>query len=498
MRKAIAALAMACTLTMSFSFGVCADEKTDIVIAVDADVDSLHPSDFSTTVEMNVLNQIYDTLMYMNPDGTHEPEPRIAESYEISEDGLDYTFHIRDDVTFHDGTPLTVDDVVFSLEMYKASEYQGSQISMMASVEATDDHTVVCHLDTPYAPFLRGVLSPNIASKAYYEADPDGFVTKPMGTGPYKFVSRSIGSNIVLEANEDYYRGSAAIKNIRYEVIPDTATTAIALQTPAEGVDFAEINSSVLAQLQANPGITVVEVPTSCFSYVSMNTEKEPFNDVKVRQAVNYAINRENLVAVCYDGEAEVNSNICAKSRSGYSEDQLQYTYDPEKAKALLEEAGITTPYDLGELLVAEKYSNLATVIQNDLKAVGLETTISVKEFNSYIGELVSGNYGISVLNMTLEGDTQTLEMAFTTDYIGMANNARYSDPEMDDLFNQTRSETDPDKRLELFHQIFTKAQDEAIYAALCNPMSLFAYKSELKCPEIPFEGNYFIYDFAW
>lgn len=488
-------LAAAC-LTVSFPLGVCAEGKTDLVIAVDADVDTLHPADYSTTVELNILNQLYDTLMYMNPDGTQEPEPRIAESYEISEDGLDYTFHLRDDVTFHDGTPVTVEDVVFSIELFKESEYQGSQISMMSSVEATDDKTVVCHLDSPYAPFLQGILIPHICSKAYYEADPEGFVSNPVGTGPYKFVSRATGSNVVLEANEDYYRGAPAIKNVSFEVIPDTATKAIALQTGEVG--FAEIDSSVLAQLDANPQITVTEVPTSTFCYVSMNLEKEPFNDVQVRQAINYAINRENLVAVCFDGEAEVNSNICSKNRSGYSDDQFQYTYDPEKAKELLEEAGVTTPCDLGEILVAEKYSNLATVIQNDLKAVGLDVTISVKEFNAYIDDLTSGNYSITALNMTLDGDTQSLEMAFTSDYIGTANNARYSDADMDELFNQTRSETDPDKRLELFDQIFTKAQDEAIYAVLCNPLTLYAYSSELQCPEFAFEGNYYLYDFTW
>lgn len=499
MKKAIAVLAAACTLTMALPSGVYAEEasgKTDLVIAVDADVDTLHPADFSTTVELNILNQLYDTLMYLNPDGTHDPEPRIAESYEISEDGLDYTFHLRNDATFHDGTPVTAEDVVFSIELYKTSEYQGSQISMLSSVEATDEQTVVCHLDSPYAPFLGGILSPFICSKEYYESDPDAFVTDPVGSGPYKFVSRATGSNVILEANEDYYRGAPAIKDLSFEVIPDTATKAIALQTGE--INFAEIDSSVLAQLEANPDIAVTEVPTSSFCYVSMNLEKEPFDNVLVRQAINYAIDRENLIAVCYDGEAEVNSNICAKSRSGYSEDQLEYTYDPEKAKALLEEAGITTPYNLGEILVAEKYSNLATVIQNDLKAVGLEVSISVKEFNAYINDLTSGNYSITALNMTLEGDTQTLEMAFTTDYIGTANNARYSDAEMDELFNQTRSETDPEKRLELFNQIFSKAQDEAIYAVLCNPLTLYGYNAALNCPEFPFEGNFYVYDFAW
>ncbi|MDD6662107.1 MAG: ABC transporter substrate-binding protein [Lachnospiraceae bacterium] len=495
MKKRFALLAAAC-LCMAVSMTSFAADKTDIVVAMDADVDTLHPTDFSTTVELGVLNQIYDTLLYYSPDGTKDPEPRIAESYEISDDGLDYTFHLRDDVTFHDGTPVTADDVVFSIELYKASEYQGSQISMLSSVEATDEHTVVCHLDAPYSPFLQGICSPMIASKAYYESSEDDFVNNPIGSGPYKFVSRAKGSNIKLEANEDYYRGAPEIKEVTFEVIPDSSTKAIALQTGE--VNFAEIDSATKPQLEANPAITIAEVPTSSFSYIAMNTEKEPFDDARVRQAINYAIDRDNLVAVCYDGEAEVNSNICAKERFGYSDDQFQYTYDPEKAKELLAEAGIETPYDLGEILVAEKYSNLATVIQNDLKAVGLDVTISVKEFNSYISDLQNGSYGITALNMTLEGDTQTLEMAFTSDYIGIANNARYSDEEMDKLFGQARTETDNDKRAEVFNEIFTKAQDEAIYAVMCNPMTLYAYNSDLTCPEFVLEGNYYLYDFSW
>lgn len=498
--KKFTALFAAAAMAVSLAGGalsVRAEEgKTDLVIAVDADIDTLHPSDYSTTVEHDILSQLYDPLMYMNPDGTHDPEPRIAESYEISEDGLDYTFYLRDDVTFHDGTPLTSADVKFSLEMYMDSEYQGSQVTGLASVDTPDDYTVVCHLESAYSPFMLGVCQVNIASKSYFESSEDDFVNSPVGSGPYTYVGRNNGSNVTLEAYEDYYRGAASIKNVTFEVIPDQSTTAIALQTGE--VNFATIESASIAQLQANDAITIAEVATSGFTYVSMNTEKAPFDNVLVRQAINYAINRDNIVAVCYDGEAEVNSNICSKDRFGYSEDQLQYTYDPDKAVELLAEAGVETPYDLGELLVAEKYSNIATVLQSDLAAVGLNVTISVKEFNSYIGELTSGNYDITALEMTLDGDSQNLEMAFTTDYIGTANNARYSDTDMDDLFSQTRTETDTDARAELFNQILTKAQDEAIYAVICNPLTLYAYNSDLQCPEFPFEGIYSIYDFSW
>lgn len=221
----LAAAAMAVSL-VGGTLGVqAAAGDTDLTIAMDADVDTLHPSDFSTTVEINILNQIYDTLMYMNPDGEHDPEPRIAESYEISEDGLEYTFHLREDVTFHDGTPLTSADVKFSLEMYMESDYQSSQVTGLSAVETPDDYTVVCRLESAYSPFLLGVCQAHIASQAYYESSPEDFASSPIGSGPYKFVSRSKASNIVLEAYEGYYRGEASIKNVTFEVIPDESTT---------------------------------------------------------------------------------------------------------------------------------------------------------------------------------------------------------------------------------------------------------------------------------
>lgn len=470
--------------------------KDSIAIATDVDIDTLHPSDFSTTIEHTILTQLYDPLMYMNPDGAHEPEPRIAESCTISDDGKDYTFKLRDDVTFHDGSAVTAEDVKFSLELYMESEYQGSQVAGLESVEAPDETTVICHLDNPYSPFLLGVCQVPIASKAYYEKSESDFAGQPMGSGPYKYAGREKGSKITLEAYDGYYRGEAAIKNVTFEVIPDQSTTAIALKTGE--VDFAMAESSTMAQIQGDESLAVEEIGTSGFSYVSMNLEKEPFNSELVRKAINYAINRENIVAVCYDNEAEINSNICSKERFGYSDAQFQYTYDPEKAKELLKEAGVTTPLNLGSILVAEKYSNLATVIQSDLSAVGLETTIEVKEFNAYIDDLTSGNYDITALEMTLDGDTQQLEMAFCSDFIGTANNARYSNADMDKLFAQAKAETDNDARASIFNQILTKAQDEAIYAVICNPMTLYVHNTSLDCQEIPFEGIYSIYNFSW
>lgn len=299
----------------------------------------------------------------------------------------------------------------------------------------------------------------------------------------------------MLEAYDGYYRGEATIPSVTFEVIPNQATMAVALQTGE--IDFAEIDPVNVSQLEGVESVTTQEVSTSGFTYVTMNLDREPFNNPLVRQAINYALNRENFVLMCYEGAAEVNSSLCSPERFGYSEDITQYTYDPDKAIELLAEAGIETPYNLGEILVDESNSDLATVLQSDLAAVGLECTISTKEFNAYISDLTSGTYGISVLNMTLDGGTQNLEMAYCTDYIGTANNARYSDPEMDDLFDQARTETDTEARAEIFHQIFQKAQDEAIYAPICNPLIIFAHSTELNVPTIDYEGKYYVYNFS-
>ena len=482
-------------LAASLSFGAMASERTDINIAIDSDVESLHPSDWRTTNEKNIGDQIYDTLMFVPMDGDESKiEPRIAEGYEMSEDGLVYTFHIRDDVTFHDGSALTAEDCAFSVQLYIDSEYQGTSADV-GSVEAADDRTLVVTLNAPFAPFLADICSMHIGSKAYHDAvSEEEFMSSPVGSGPYKFVSHAIDNNVILEAYDGYYRGEAAIKNVTYYVIKTTAPQALM----GRQVDFAEIDASALVMMDADPEITVTPVPASSFTHLVMNTEKEPFNDVRVREAINYAIDRQNIVNVIYEGQAEENSNICAKTRYGYSDDQFQYTYDPDKAKELLAEAGVEEGTNLGAILCAEKYSLLATALAGDLQKVGLECTIEVKEFNKYIELLTSGDFTLCALEMTLEGDTQMLEYALTTPFIGMANNARYSDSEMDQLFEEARVEPDNEKRLAIFDQILSKAQEDAVYAIICNPQILYAYNKNLTTTDFVLEGNYYLFDFAW
>ena len=491
--------------------------KTDIVVGQASDIVTLDPAGQQDTTSGVLMKHAYSTLLDVDNEGKVVPD--LAESYEMKSD-TEYVFKLREDACFWDGTPVTAQDVKFSLDRAKGMPKTKSNTSKIEEVTVNGDHEVTIKLTEPYAAFKTIVTQHNLSilsEKAVTEAgDSYGDVDNLLGSGPFKVtvsfvrldcrrscilytkpatkITKITASDLTLEPGKT---GKLNVTSITCRVIPEGSARTIALEAGEIDVVWS-VDPTDCANVESNPDVKLLSQPSTGIDYVGMNTQKEKFSDKRVRQAINYAINRENLVQVCYDGEAEVNSNICSKDRFGYSDDQFQYTYDPEKAKELLAEAGIETPYDLGEMLVAEKYSNIATVLQSDLAAVGLNVTIAVKEFNSYIGDLTSGNYGITALEMTLDGDTQMLEMAFTSDYIGTANNARYSDATMDELFEKTRTETDTDARKELFDEILTKAQDEAIYAVIDNPLTLFAYNTDLNCPEFPYEGIYSIYDFTW
>ncbi len=470
--------------------------RTDIVIALTADTALLHPADFTTTNEMDVLSQLYDTLYLISLDG-NEPQPRIATSYEISEDGLQYTFHINQEATFHDGTPIKASDVVFSANLYKNSVAQNSKVTGMASVEAIDDYTVVFTTETVYAPFLESIMDIYVASEAYFNsAGPDAFVNQPVGSGPYKFIRHDIGNKIVMEAYDGYYLGEAAIKDITFKVLSDNTTVSVALQTGE--VDFAPIEGSNYFNLEGKEGVSITQYNMSRFGFISMNFEMAPYDNVKFRQAVSYAINRQEVIDLALDGFGTVNSNILTPARFGYSDDQPKYDYKPEKAKELLAECGIQTPYDLGTMYVVDAYSTLAQVIQSDLAAVGLNVNIERLEANAFYGKLFAGECGITVLAMTLEGNTQVLEMAFLPENIGRANNVRYSDPEVTQWFKDAVSAINETERFEIYNKIFTKVQEQAVYVVLYNTVGLFAHSSDLKGMNFELEGRYYVYNFSW
>ncbi len=496
-------LATALALLMALSLAACGKgnqqtaAKDSIVIALDSDYQTLHPANWTTTVEHNIDNQIYDKLVAEDLENPGKLVGRIAESWDISDDACCYTFHLRKGITFHNGTPLTAEDVAFSIDLYAASEAQAGDVDGYDHCEIVDENTIKVYTVSAFAPFLNNLTLVNIGSKAYHDSvSEEDFAQKPIGCGPYMFVSHNEGDKLQLDAYDKYYLGAPSIKHITFKIISDMSSMSIGLQS--HSIDFAEIEAPVRTTLESAKGMTVKTAETTTFAFVAMNTEKEPYNNVKFRQAVNYALNRQSIITMVMDGAAEENSNLLAKGRFGYSDSQKQYGYDPDQAKALLAECGYENGLDLGTFIVADQYKLLAQTVQDNLKAVGLNCQLEVLEFNAYLSKLMQGDFGITCLQMSLEGDTQNVSMAVTKDFIGMANNARWYDDQVEEWFRQAVTTVDEKDRAVIYNNIFSLIQEQAVYAVMYNPTMLYAHDEALTIHELPLEGNYYVYYFHW
>ena len=293
--------------------------KDTIVWGQGADVTSMDPHQGKETPSVQVTNNIFDTLTIVNPE-TNEVEPQIAESWEQTDDKT-YVFKIRQGIKFHDGSDLTAEDVKFSLERAINSAAVSYVVDFIDTIEVNDEYTVTITTDAPYAPTLRNLAVPfaAIVPKAVVEADEEGFKTNPVGSGPYKFVEWKQGDSVKLEAFDDYYAGAPATKYLQMKVIPEAAQRTIALETGE--IDLAyDIIANDKDKVADNADLQLLETPSLSCYYVTMNMKQKPFDDIRVREAINLAIDRQLLVDTIINGAGQVADAIIAPAVFGFTQ----------------------------------------------------------------------------------------------------------------------------------------------------------------------------------
>lgn len=479
------ALFLAVMLTLCMLAG-CSQEKEDssqrtLYYCLSGDINSADPNYRTLTVEHNLYRQIYEPLYFVNHD-TGEMENRLAESYQVSDDGLTYTFVIKKGVKFHDGTEVKASDVAFTVEQAAASSYIGTTVANFKSAKATDDYTVEIQLTEPFASFLENVVQLYILPKAYYESvGADGFAEKPIGCGPYKMTERVVGSSIKLEAFEDYYRGVAPIKNVEMRIFSDTTASAVALETGE--VNIMDINSANYAKFDAMDSVNIYECKSPHITCVHMNSEVYPFDDVRVRQAVNYCVNRAFMVEVAMDGLAEETSNIVSPMMFGYSDTAKTYDYDVEKAKELLAEAGVQTPLNIGKIGATSFGEKIAPILQENLADIGLIADIEVTD-TSFIDAACKGNYTIGIMGLVVYNgvawDMDAYSILFDSSAIDAFNLPRINNPRIDELFKLGRSATDQDKRLAYYQELNDLVQEDSGWVMLYSRYTDIGCTSDL------------------
>jgi peptide/nickel transport system substrate-binding protein len=438
--------------------------------------------------DFRIVFNIYDGLVRYK-DGTLEVEPALAESWDISEDGQTYTFHLRDGVSFHDGSPFNAEAVVFNFERMLNEDHPYHDtgpfplsffFSAVESVEAVDDMTVEFQLGEPYAPFLSNLAYPTglIVSPAAVEEHGADFGRNPSGTGPFQFVEWESNNRVVVERNPDYWDGAPGLEAVVFRPITD-ANTRVA-EMLAGGIDLmVEVPPTSLGQFEGG-SYTVHEQAGPHVWFLILNTKEGPFADQRVRQAANYAINKQAIVDDVLEGTATVAAGPIPEAFAWAHNEALEpYPHDPDKARELLSEAGV----EGAELtfLVTEGGSGMldpvpmATAIQADLEAVGFDVAIETYEWNSFLG----------VVNPGLEGQGDMAEMAWMTNdpdtlpFLtlrteampdnGGFNSGYYSNPEVDRLLEQARRTTDQDERAELYKQVQEIVHEEAPWVFVAN-----------------------------
>lgn len=459
-----------------------------LVVGQIAEPQSLDPHAVTAVNDFRILMNVYDGLVRYT-DGTLEVEPALATDWEISDDGLTYTFNLRDDVQFHDGSDFNADAVVFNFERMLDEDHPYHDtgpfplsffFSAIDSVDALDNHTVEFTLNEPFAPFLSNLAYPTglIASPAAIQAHGDEFGRNPAGTGAFRFEEWQSNTRVVVSRNDDYWDGAPALEAVVFRPITD-ANTRVA-EMLSGGIDLmVEVPPTSLNQFDG-PDFTVHEQAGPHLWFLILNTREGPFTDKRVRQAANYAINKRALVDDVLEGTATIAAGPTPAAFSwAYNEDLDPYPYDPERARELLAEAGVEN----AELtfLVTEGGSGMldpvpmGTAIQSDLAAVGFDVSIETYEWNSFLGVVNPGLEGQGDLAqmawMTNDPDTLPF-LALRTEALpdeGGFNSGYYSNPEVDELLEAARVSTDQDERARLYREMQAIVQEDAPWVFVAN-----------------------------
>lgn len=488
MKKSLSAAIAAAVLAFA-SPGSAQTPPDALVVGQIAEPKSLDPHAVTAVNDFRILVNLYDGLTRYK-DGTLEVEPSLAESWEVSQDGKTYTFRLRSGVAFHDGTPFDAEAVKFNFDRMLDEQHPYHDtgpfplaffFSSVEEVKVVDELTVEFRLSEPYAPFLSNLAYPTglIVSPAAVKNHGKDFGRNPSGTGGYRFEQWEANSRVVISRNADYWDGAPALEAVVYRPITD-ANTRIA-EMLSGGLDvMVEVPPDSLQQFRGDESFQVHEQAGPHVWFLILNAKDGPFADRKVRQAANYAIDKQALVENILQGTAEVAAGPTPPAFAwAYNESLEPYPYDPERARQLLREAG----YDGQELTfyVTEGGSGMldpvamGTAIQADLEAVGMPTRIETYEWNTFLGKVNPGLEGKADMAemawMTNDPDTLpflTLRSEAFPDKGGF-NSGYYANEEVDTLLEEARAATSQERRAELYKEMQEIVREDAPWVFVAN-----------------------------
>ncbi len=469
MKKKIAFILVFTALTTAFSGCNSASDKTgdsdssNITVGITQDLEeSLDPHKAEAAATREILFNVFEGLY--KPSSNGELIPAVAESYELSEDGLVYTFTLRDNVLFHNGETVTAEDVISSIESCAGTDGETPLIpafSNIASIEETAEGVVTITLSERDPDFMSYVASVKAAVMPAGQTDAD---TNPIGTGPYKYVSRSVQENIKMEKFDEYWGEKAYIENVTFKVCADTDSLVMNLN--GGSIDMMAHLPVAQAQ-QLSDDFTVLEGTMNLVQAVYLNQSFEPFQDERVRKALCYAVDRTAILDLVSDGKGEILGSSMFPNFGKYYMPELSdnYNYDPEKAKQLLSDAG----YDEGELsftIIAPsnypQHVDTAVIIADQLGEAGVRVEIEQVEWNTWLSSVYSDRqFEATVVGVDASNLTAT---AMLSRFCSDADNnfVNYNNADYDAAYAKAITETDDAAQTELYKECLTILSEDA------------------------------------
>jgi dipeptide transport system substrate-binding protein len=524
MTRNLAAGSLGFALAVALASG--ASAKT-LVYCSEGSPEGFNPSLYTAGTTFDASSRaLYNRLVEFEL-GTTEIAPALAESWEISDDGLQYTFHLRPGVKFHstDGfTPsrdFNADDVLYSFQRQLDPEHPYHQVSggtyeylqgmnmpnLLAGVEKVDDLTVRFVLNEPEAPFLANmamdfasILSAEYADQMLEAGSPETVDLDPVGTGPFQLVNYQKDAVIRYKANPDYWKGKAAIDDLVFAITIDPAVRWQKLQA-GECHVMPYPNPADLEAMRNHPDIQVLEQEGLNVGYLAFNTEKEPFTDKRVRQALNMAIDKEAILDAVFQGQGAIAKNPIPPTMWSYNDAVEDYPYDPDGAKALLEEAGVSgLQTDIWAMPVQRPYNpnarRMAELIQADWANVGVQAEIVSFEWGEYLERSKNGEHQTVLLGWTGDnGDPDN----FLYQLLGCAaaddgtNRARWCYEPFNDLLVEAKRTNDVAERTRLYEEAQVIFKEEAPWVTIAHSVVFMPMRKEVVGYKIdPFGGHIF------
>lgn len=479
-------------------------QDRDITFAFGAPILTLDPGISAGSQAQTVRIQIMESLVQLNAD-TGAIEPLLAESWSVADDGVTWTFNLRPGVTFHDGSPLTAQDVKASFERLINPDSglpRGNDLRVITEINAIDDLTVELVTSAPFGPMLQTLAqdSVSILSAESLAAEDANVAWNPIGTGPFRYDAHVAEQSVTLVRNDDYWGDLAEAETITFISVPEASTRLAMLET-GEADIVVDVPGIEVPRLRDSDDIGLIEKPNTRLIHIGINMTKEPFDDVRVREALNLAVDREAIVAGVLGGLGIPANSVIAESVFGYAP-QEGLDYDPDRARELLAEAGYPDGFSTTLWTPQGRYymdREVTVAVQAMLLEIGISANVEIIDWSSYLTMLREPEGQNQSQLYTLGWETGTNDIQYILDTIFQAarvapdgwNTMFYVNEELDALAREIAAEVDPEARAAKAAEAQAMIIADAPWVPLYGSVQAAGYRSDLSGIEYLPTDNY-------